>query len=201
MKPRKAHGTTLIAVATETHIALATDCLVSAGDYPISISYSVKIHKLAPKLFMGVTGGVAVSNTMVSLLESSLAENKQLNWQIVLKGFYMTLRAWTEKEDDPIHKGIARSLLMKGAAWAAGLIIHPTGIYRIWSTGEFDPVEQVVFGDGCGGDYAEGAARALLKTKPKWSASRIAKEAVRIAAQTTVFANDVAKVVTLRRVK
>lgn len=201
MNTRKAHGTTLVAVKTKTHIALATDCLVSAGDYPVSHTISIKLHKLAPQLYMAITGSVAVAETMITLLQELIAENPTLDWQVVFRGFYMTLRAWVEKESDPIHKGIAKSLLFKDAADAAGLIIHPTGIYRVFSTGEFDEIEQPVVGDGCGGDFAEGAARAFLKTKPTWSASKIAKESVKIAAQSTVFANDVAKVVTVRRAK
>jgi len=201
MKERKAHGTTLVAVKTKNHIALATDCLVSAGDYPISITHSVKIYRLAPKLYMGVTGDVAVASVLAMLLETTLKENTSLSWKIVLSGFYTTLRAWVEKDGDPVHKGIAKSLLTRSADWAAGLIIHPTGIYRVLSTGEFDEIEQPIVGDGCGGNFAEGAARALLKTKPGWGASRIAREAVKIAAQSTVFANDVAKVVTVRRAK
>jgi len=197
MNPRKSHGTTLVAVQTKTHIALATDSLVSGGDYPISATLSVKLYKLAPKLYMAITGDMAVARTLATLLEQMLTDNS--DWLLVLNGFYITLRAWAEKEGDPVHRGIAKSLLAKDALWAAGLIIHPTGIFHVFSTGEFDPVEQPVFGDGCGGNYAEGAARALLKTRPKWSAGRIAKEAVRIAANSTVYANDVANVITVRR--
>jgi len=190
-------GTTLVAVKHKGRIALAADSLESWGYHPTNET-NLKIIKLKACVYAGWTGDAAIGETVAQLLTEVMDIGAYATWIDACMGYFMLLRSWTEVADDPIHKGVAKSLLNKESDWAMGIIVAPEGIFKILSTGEFGRCDMTILGGGCGGDYAEGAASALIKTKPKWTAARIAREAVKIASKSTVFANDIVNVVTVR---
>jgi len=193
------HGTTIIAVATKTHIALAADSLESWGYHPTNTA-SIKISRLKPHVYIGCAGDAATADIMVALLQELVKKNP-CPWYETCQGFRMILCGWTEVDKDPVHKGIAKTLLTPEAEGALGIIVAPEGIFKILSTGEFGLCNQDVLGSGCGGEYAEGAARAMLLIKPAWSAQQVARKAVKVAADSVLFANDVVVVRSIKRKK
>lgn len=196
MKTKAHSGTTIIAVKAKGRVALATDGLVTGDDYPLQTS-NCKISKLISQVYIAQTGELSIGDIVFALLKETIKYNKG-NWMLAFRSYYATLRAWTEAEKDPIHKGNAKALLKKDAESATGIIISPKGIAQIHSTGEYIEIDQDVFGDGCGGEYAEGAARALLSACPKMSASAVARRAVKVASESTTSANDEVGVITVK---
>lgn len=189
---RTRHGTTIVAVRIGKVFALAADQMEIMDDhYPASTSCQ-KIFKLLPDVYVAYTGWSDAANGLHTLLKeafatrASLAKGKQPSWVTVMKSFWTTLREWTGLLDD-FRKGIAEHLLYYDE-WALGLIISKRGIYFVTSQGNFGRLSRNVYGDGCGGMFAEGAARALLRTGGK-DVEKIAREAVKVAAKSTVFAN------------
>lgn len=197
MKTPYSRGTTLIAVRTKTHIALGADSLETWGDHPTN-SETAKISKLTKDVYIACTGAGAICEILVGLLQERFDE-AGCRWLDICRGFKIMLCGWQEVDKDPVHRGLAKTLLADDADIALGIIIAPEGIFKIISTGEFGECTQDVLGAGSGGAYAEGAARALLQTAPKWHARRIARTAVDIAAKSTVFANNIVSVVSVKR--
>lgn len=188
----KMRGTTIIAVRTKDEIALATDGISVVGAHPVE-SRANKISRIAPNVYAAQTGLVAPCEFMVGMLRQMIKEEKR-SWRSVLSDWWANVRRLSESNEGV--KGIAKSLLKDKNAFF--LIIAPTGIYQFWGDGGFGKVGGSVCGDGFGGEYAEGAARALLKAG--WTdARKIACEAVRIAGKCCVWANSNARVVVVKR--
>lgn len=191
-KSDKLQGTTIIAVRTKDEIALASDGMTAVGAHPVE-SKANKIDCIAPNVYAAHTGLVAPCEFMVGMMRQMIKEEKR-SWRSVLSDWWANVRRLSASDDGV--KGIAKSLLKDKNAFF--LIIAPTGIYQFWGDGGFGKVGGSVCGDGFGGEYAEGAARALLKAG--WTdARKIAREAVRIAGKCCVWANSNARVVVVKR--
>lgn len=194
---KRPHGTTVIAVRTKDKIVLGADSLTSAGNYPFN-RRSVKIHKLAPNIYMGIAGYCAVEPTFLKIVRSLIKGEQSggtRGWRARLHEWWETLRLLDTTGGG--EEGLAKALI-GGEEFAVGVIISPEGVYELWSEGGFFKVGGVVYGIGTGGEFAEGAARALLKAGWK-DGKKIVREAIKIAAKCCLTANARPKIVEVKR--
>ena len=173
------HGTTVIGVRKEGHVALGSDGQVTLGTTVMKHG-AVKIRRLAEgRVLAGFAGAVSDAFTLFERFEGKLNEfNRSLTRAAVELG-----KDWrTDKYLRNLEAVLAvcdaeKSLLIAGT----GEVIEPDdGILAI----------------GSGGPYALAAARAL-SAYSDLDAEHIVQESLRIAAGICIYTNDHITVETL----
>jgi ATP-dependent HslUV protease subunit HslV len=166
------HGTTIIAVRKDGHVAIAGDGQVSMGNTVVK-SNAKKLRRLANgTVIAGFAGATADAFALFERLEAKL---EQYPGQLT--------RACVELAKDWRTDRYLRRLeaIMAVADKTVSLIVS--------GTGDVLEPEDGIIGIGSGGNYALAAARALLDV-PGLDAETIAKKAMAIAASICVFTND-----------
>jgi len=166
------HGTTIIAVRKDGHVAIAGDGQVSMGNTVVK-SNAKKLRRLANgTVIAGFAGATADAFALFERLEAKL---EQYPGQLT--------RACVELAKDWRTDRYLRRLeaIMAVADKSVSLIVS--------GTGDVLEPEDGIIGIGSGGNYALAAARALLDM-PGLDAETIAKKAMAIAASICVFTND-----------
>jgi len=166
------HGTTIIAVRKDGHVAIAGDGQVSMGNTVVK-SNAKKLRRLANgTVIAGFAGATADAFALFERLEAKL---EQYPGQLT--------RACVELAKDWRTDRYLRRLeaIMAVADKSVSLIVS--------GTGDVLEPEDGIIGIGSGGNYALAAARALIDM-PGLDAETIAKKAMAIAASICVFTND-----------
>jgi len=166
------HGTTIIAVRKDGHVAIAGDGQVSMGNTVVK-SNARKLRRLANgTVIAGFAGATADAFALFERLEAKL---EQYRGQLT--------RASVELAKDWRTDRYLRRLeaIMAVADKSVSLIVS--------GTGDVLEPEDGLIGIGSGGNYALAAARALIDL-PGLDAETIAKKAMAIAASICVFTND-----------
>ena len=166
------HGTTIIAVRKDGHVAIAGDGQVSMGNTVVK-SNAKKLRRLAGgTVIAGFAGATADAFALFERLEAKL---EQYPGQLT--------RACVELAKDWRTDRYLRRLeaIMAVADKSVSLIVS--------GTGDVLEPEDGLIGIGSGGNYALAAARALMDV-PDLDAETIAKKAIAIAASICVFTND-----------
>lgn len=165
------HGTTIIAVRKDGHVALAGDGQVSMGNTIVK-SNAKKLRRLAGgTVIAGFAGATADAFALFDRLEGKL---EQYPGQLT--------RACVELAKDWRTDRYLRKLeaIMAVADKSVSLIVS--------GTGDVLEPEDGIIGIGSGGNYALAAARALIDV-PGLDAETIARKAIAIAGSICVFTN------------
>src|ERR687898_115258 len=165
------HGTTILTVRKDARLALGGDGQVSIGDTVVK-SNSTKVRTLkGGKVLAGFAGSVADALTLYEKFEEKL-DRYPANLP----------RAAVELAKDWRSDRVLRRLeaLLVVADKEHGFVIS--------GPGELIEPDDGIVGIGSGGDYAVGAARALLPVTGQ-SARGIVQQSLEIAADICVFTN------------
>jgi ATP-dependent HslUV protease, peptidase subunit HslV len=167
------HGTTILCVRRDGHVAMAGDGQVSLGQTVIK-GNARKVRRIGPGglILSGFAGATADAFTLLERLEAKLERfPNQLE------------RACVELAKDWRTDRYLRRLEAMMA------VADRTHSYTLTGNGDVLEPEDGVIAIGSGGNYALAAARALLSVDGM-SAEEIARRAMRIAADICVYTND-----------
>ena len=175
-------GTTIVAVRTDTGVAVAGDGQVTLGQ-AIAVKHTArKVRRMyKDKVVIGFAGATADAFTLFERFEAKLEE---FGGNLV--------RASVELAKDWRKDKYLRRL-------EAMMIVADAGNVLILSgTGDVIEPDDGVAAIGSGGPYAMAAARALLRNT-ELSAREIVEKSMAIAAEMCVYTNDRLVVETLER--
>ena len=166
-------ATTVLLVRRDGHVAMASDGQVTLGN-AVMKSGAAKVKRAGKgRVLVGFAGGAADGLALFTRFEAKLEEfNQNLERAVVeLAKDWRTDRVLRQLEAVMIVADADKSFLVSG-------------------TGDLlQPDEDGLLGIGSGGNLALAAARALLR-HTQLSASEIAREAMRIAAELCIYTND-----------
>ena len=166
-------ATTVLLVRRDGHVAMASDGQVTLGN-AVMKSGAAKVKRAGKgRVLVGFAGGAADGLALFTRFEAKLEEfNQNLERAVVeLAKDWRTDRVLRQLEAVMIVADADKSFLVSG-------------------TGDLlQPDEDGLLGIGSGGNFALAAARALLR-HTQLSASEIAREAMRIAAELCIYTND-----------
>lgn len=165
------HGTTVLCVARDGRVAMASDGQVTLGQTVLKHT-SKKVRRLyKDQVLAGFAGGVADAFALFTRFEAKLDEHRgNLERAAVeLVKDWRTDRALRRLEAMLIVADRERQLLLSGS----GELIAP---------------DDGVLAVGSGGPFALAAARALLRHTPL-SAREITEESLKVASEICVYTN------------
>lgn len=171
--PEGWHGTTILCVRREAHVAMAGDGQVTFGQTVIKAN-ARKVRRIGPSgsILAGFAGATADAFTLLERLEAKLERfPNQLE------------RACVELAKDWRTDRYLRRLEAMMA------VADRDRSFTLTGTGDVLEPEDGLIAIGSGGNYALAAARALLGVEGL-SAEEIARRAMRIAADICVYTND-----------
>ncbi|MCL2428098.1 MAG: ATP-dependent protease subunit HslV [Alphaproteobacteria bacterium] len=166
------HGTTILCVRRDGHVAMAGDGQVSLGQTVVK-GNARKVRRIgAGAVLAGFAGATADAFTLLERLEAKLERfpNQLERACVELAKDWRTDRYLRRLEAMMAVADRDRSFTLTGN----GDVLEP---------------EDGVIAIGSGGNYALAAARALI-TVPDLTAEQIAARAMRIAADICVYTND-----------
>jgi ATP-dependent HslUV protease subunit HslV len=166
------HGTTILCVRRDGHVAMAGDGQVSMGQTIVK-GNARKVRRIGDgKVLAGFAGATADAFTLLERLESKL---ERFPGQLE--------RACVDLAKDWRTDRYLRRLEAMMA------VADKDRSFTLTGTGDVLEPEDGVIGIGSGGNYALAAARALLAVDGL-SAEQIARRAMKIAAEICVYTND-----------
>lgn len=166
------HGTTILSVRRDGHVAMAGDGQVSLGDTVVKHA-AVKVRRLyKDRILAGFAGGTADAVTLCEKFEHKLEEyNGNLR------------RAAVELARDWRADRVLRRLE------ALMAVVDQESSLLISGSGDVLEPDDGVLAIGSGGNYALAAARALL-AHTQLDAISIVEHAMRVAGTICVYTND-----------
>jgi ATP-dependent HslUV protease, peptidase subunit HslV len=166
------HGTTILCIRRDGHVAMAGDGQVSMGQTVVK-SNARKVRRIgaANNVLAGFAGATADAFTLLERLESKL---ERFPGQLE--------RACVELAKDWRTDRYLRRLEAMMA------VADRDRSFTLTGTGDVLEPEDGVIAIGSGGNYALSAARALMEI-PDLSAEDIARRAMKIAAEICVYTN------------
>jgi ATP-dependent HslUV protease subunit HslV len=167
------HGTTILCVRRDRHVAMAGDGQVSMGQTIVK-GNARKVRRIGPSgsILAGFAGATADAFTLLERLESKLERfPNQLE------------RACVELAKDWRTDRYLRRLEAMMA------VADKDRSFTLTGTGDVLEPEDGIIAIGSGGNFALAAARALLSIGDL-SAEEIARRAMKIAAEICVYTNN-----------
>jgi len=169
----KIRSTTIIGLIHNGQAAMAGDGQVSYDDTVLKTKASKIRTMYDDKILSGFAGGAADALALYELLDKKIEEFSG-NLQ---RASVELAKEWrTDKALQKLDAVIA--------------VTDKEHIFLLSGTGDVIEPDDGIIAIGSGGSYALAAARALLKFNPKFSAAKIAEEALRIAADICVYTNS-----------
>jgi ATP-dependent HslUV protease, peptidase subunit HslV len=167
------HGTTILCVRRDGHVAMAGDGQVSMGQTIVK-GNARKVRRIgtASGVLAGFAGATADAFTLLERLESKL---ERFPGQLE--------RACVDLAKDWRTDRYLRRLEAMMA------VADKDRSFTLTGTGDVLEPEDGVIGIGSGGNYALAAARALMAVEDL-SAEEIARRAMKIAAEICVYTNN-----------
>ena len=167
-------GTTILAVRHNGQVALAGDGQVTMGQSVVMKHTAKKVRRLYKnRILAGFAGATADAFTLFERFESRLEET----------GGNLVRAAVEMAKDWRKDKYLRRLEAMLLVADAEHILI-------LSGTGDVIEPDDGLAAIGSGGPYALAAARALAANAPQLSATEMARESMRIAADLCVFTNN-----------
>jgi ATP-dependent HslUV protease subunit HslV len=171
-QPTRFHGTTILCVRRQDHLAMAGDGQVTLGESIVK-QKARKIRRLGnDKVLAGFAGSTADALSLFTRFEQKLEEyHGNLSRAVVeLAKDWRTDRALRHLE-------------------ALLLVADEKSTFLVSGTGDVIEPDDGIVAIGSGGPYAVAAARALARHTPM-SAREIVQEAMLLAGQICIFTND-----------
>jgi ATP-dependent HslUV protease subunit HslV len=166
------HGTTIVCVKKDGHMAMGGDGQVTLGQTAIKHT-ARKVRRIYnDKVMVGFSGATADALTLFDKFESKLEE-----YRGNLK------RAAVELAKDWRTDRMLRRLE------ALIVIADKDSIFLISGSGDVLEPDDDVIAIGSGGAYAQSAAKALIRHS-KLDARSIVEESLRIASEVCIYTND-----------
>lgn len=166
------HGTTIVCVKKDGHVAMGGDGQVTLGQTAIKHT-ARKVRRIYnDKVMVGFSGATADALTLFDKFESKLEE-----YRGNLK------RAAVELAKDWRTDRMLRRLE------ALIVIADKDSIFLISGSGDVLEPDDDVIAIGSGGAYAQSAAKALIRHS-KLDARSIVEESLRIASEVCIYTND-----------
>ncbi len=166
------HGTTIICVRKDGHVAMGGDGQVTLGQTAIKHT-ARKVRRIYnDRVIVGFSGATADALTLFDKFEAKLSE-----YRGNLK------RAAVELAKDWRTDRILRRLE------ALLAIADKENMFLISGSGDVLEPDDDVIAIGSGGAYAQAAARALLRHS-RLDARTIVEESLRIASEICIYTND-----------
>lgn len=171
--PTISRSTTIIGLIHNGQAAMAGDGQVSFNDTILK----TKANKIRPmndnKILSGFAGGAADALALYELLEKKIDEYSGNLPRATVE----LAKEWrTNKMLQRLEAVIA--------------VTDKKNIFLVSGNGDVIEPDDGIIAIGSGGSYALAAARALKKFNPKFTAEKIAVEALKIAAEICVFTNS-----------
>lgn len=166
------HGTTIVCVRRNGKVAMAGDGQMTMGNQIVKAG-TVKVRRLYKgNVLVGFAGATADAMTLMDLFDRKLEEfsGNLLRAAVELTKMWRTDKMLRQLEAMMLTADKEHTVLISGA----GDVIEP---------------ENDVAAIGSGGGFAQAAARALMLGSD-WEASRIAEQAIRIAAEICIYTDD-----------
>jgi ATP-dependent HslUV protease subunit HslV len=166
-------GTTILAVRHGGSVAIGGDGQVSLGNVIVK-GHAKKIRKLLDgEVIVGFAGATADAFTLFERFEGKLkdANNNLTRAAVELAKDWRTDRILRRLEAMIVAVNAEKTLLLSGT----GDVIEPDG---------------GILAIGSGGDYAQSAARALVKHAPSLSAREIVEESLTVASEICLYTNE-----------
>jgi ATP-dependent HslUV protease subunit HslV len=172
LRIKEFHGTTIVCVKKNGHVAMGGDGQVTLGQTAIKHT-ARKVRKIYnDKVMVGFSGATADALTLFDKFESKLEE-----YRGNLK------RAAVELAKDWRTDRMLRRLE------ALLAIADRDSMFLISGSGDVLEPDDDVIAIGSGGAYAQSAAKALLRHS-KLDARGIAEESLKIASEVCIYTND-----------
>ncbi len=169
---REFHGTTIVCVKKDGHVAMGGDGQVTLGQTAIKHT-ARKVRKIYnDKVMVGFSGATADALTLFDKFESKLEE-----YRGNLK------RAAVELAKDWRTDRMLRRLE------ALLAIADKESMFLISGSGDVLEPDDDVLAIGSGGAYAQSAAKALIRHS-RLDARTIVEESLRIASEVCIYTND-----------
>jgi ATP-dependent HslUV protease subunit HslV len=167
------HGTTILCVRRDGHVAMAGDGQVSLGQTVVK-GNARKVRRIGPggAIVTGFAGATADAFTLLERLEAKL---ERFPGQLE--------RACVELAKDWRTDRYLRRLEAMMA------VADKDRSFTLTGNGDVLEPEDGVIAIGSGGNYALAAARALMEV-PDLSAEEVARRAMKIAADICVYTNN-----------
>jgi ATP-dependent HslUV protease, peptidase subunit HslV len=166
------HGTTIVCVKKDEHVAMGGDGQVTLGQTAIKHT-ARKVRKIYnDKVIVGFSGATADALTLFDKFESKLEE-----YRGNLK------RAAVELAKDWRTDRMLRRLE------ALLAIADKDGMFLISGSGDVLEPDDDVIAIGSGGAYAQSAAKALIRHS-SLDARAIVEESLQIASEVCIYTND-----------
>ncbi len=173
MDGKRTHSTTVIVVAKDGKVCMASDGQVTLGNAVIKQT-AKKVRKIfGGRVLVGFAGAAADGLALMERLERKLEEYRGNLTRAVVE----LAKEWR------MDKALRR-------LEAVMLVADREKIYLLSGMGDVIEPEEPVMAIGSGGNYALAAARALLRHAPQMDAREIALEALKIAAEICIYTND-----------
>ncbi len=172
MKGAAARSTTVIAVARDGRIALASDGQVTLGEAVVKASAQKVRASSNGQALIGFAGGAADALALMERLEAKLDAHPG-----------NVRRAVVELAKDWRTDRVLRRLE------AMLLVGSPDGVLVVSGNGDIIEPDDGIAAIGSGSSYALAAARALLQNTAL-GAAEIAERALKIAAEICIYTND-----------
>ncbi len=174
-------STTIIGLIHNGQAAMAGDGQVSLGDTILKTKANKIRSMYEDKILSGFAGGAADALALYELLEKKIDE------------FSGNLpRATVELAKE----WRTNKMLQKLEAVIA--VTDKKNIFLVSGNGDVIEPDDAIIAIGSGGSFALAAARSLKKFNPKFTAEKIAVEALKIAAEICVFTNSQIVVKTIK---
>ncbi len=166
-------STTIIGLIHNGEAAMAGDGQVSYDDTVLKTKASKIRTMYDDKILSGFAGGAADALALYELLDKKIEEFSG-NLQ---RASVELAKEWrTDKALQKLDAVIA--------------VTDKEHIFLLSGKGDVIEPDDGIIAIGSGGSYALAAARAFLKFNPKFSAAKIAEEALKIAADICVYTNS-----------
>ena len=156
-------ATTVLLVRRDGHVAMASDGQVTLGN-AVMKSGAAKVKRAGKgRVLVGFAGGAADGLALFTRFEAKLEE---------------------------FNQNLERAVVELAKDWRTDRVLRQLEAVMIVADADLlQPDEDGLLGIGSGGNFALAAARALLR-HTQLSASEIAREAMRIAAELCIYTND-----------
>lgn len=177
----KTRSTTILGLIHNGQAAMAGDGQVTFDD-TVMKTKAAKIRTMYDdRILSGFAGGAADALALYELLDKKIEE---FSGNLPRAAVELAKEWRTSK------------LLQKLDAVLA--VTDKKNIFLVSGNGDVIEPDDGIIAIGSGGTYALAAARTLKKFNPKFSAEKIATEALKIAADICIFTNNVIKVKTIK---
>ena len=173
------HGTTIVAVHRDGVSAIAGDGQVTLGDTIVKKG-AVKVRELGDgKVLAGFAGATADAFTLLEKFEQYLSSYKGN----LLRSAVETVKEW---RTDKMLRNLEAMMI----------VVDSERVLMLSGVGDVVAPDNAVAATGSGGPYAQAAALALLENTD-FSAEKIVRKAIQIAAEIDIYTSGNATVLTV----